>query len=68
MEQAIEKLLEQTKRELDTVRQEVNELSCETNPHPDDVVLCDKLTIKFECYQKFYNRLKTISNDHYNDL
>jgi hypothetical protein len=68
MRYAIEKLIDDTKRDLESIKSEINELSCETNPHPDDVVLCEKLNIKYMCYKNFHKKLTTISLDDVNDL
>jgi DNA-directed RNA polymerase specialized sigma subunit len=56
-----EKLIETYQRKVDSIKSEIKELSCDLNPHPDDVDLCKKLNIKLKLYQEFIidlNRIK----------
>lgn len=57
----VEKLVDSYQRKVDSIKSEIKELSCDLNPHPDDVELCKKLGLKLKLYQEFIidlNRIK----------
>ena len=39
----IEKLINAYKSKVDSIKSEINELSCDVSPHPADIELCKKL-------------------------
>lgn len=60
MEDSVKKLITEMEGVLKNLESEVRTLSCEVNPHPDDLILCDKLSTKIECYRKFINKLNKL--------
>jgi hypothetical protein len=60
MENSVKKLILEMEGELRNLESEVKTLSCEINPHPDDVILCDKLSTKIQCYRKFVTKLNKL--------
>lgn len=55
------KLIDDYQRKVDSIESEIKELSCDLSPHPADIDLCKKLTIKLKLYQEFIidlNRIK----------
>jgi hypothetical protein len=57
MEECIKKLIDETNKDIQRLEDEIKELSCEVNPHPDDVILCQKLAIKLDCNKRFVTKL-----------
>lgn len=60
MEDSIKSLIRETESTMKCLGQEVSVLSCEVSPHPDDKILCGRLTTKLDCYKLFLKKLKNI--------
>lgn len=59
----VEKLIDSYQRKVDSIKSEINELSCDLNPHPADIELCKKLGIKLKLYQEFIIDLQRIKEN-----
>ena len=59
MEKCIKKLIGETQQEIQRIEGEIKELSCELKPHPDDVVLCEKLMVRLDCNKRFFTKLSS---------
>jgi len=59
----IEKLINAYKAKVDSIKSEINELSCDVSPHPADIELCKKLGLKLKLYQEFIIDLQRIKEN-----
>jgi len=58
-----EKLIGVYTSKIESIKSEINELSCEINPHPADIDLCKILSLKLKLYQEFIIDLKKIKEN-----
>ena len=58
-----EKLISIYTSKVESIKSEINELSCEINPHPADVDLCKTLSVKLKLYQEFIIDLQRIKEN-----
>lgn len=59
----VEKLIDSYKSKVESIRSEINELSCDVSTHPADIELCKKLALKLKLYQEFIIDLQRIKEN-----